>query len=197
MYRNTCLLFCMLVLSLLSIAQVKNSRQKIQLLSISNIGLLEGSNGSFFSLQTILGVQFNKSFSGIGVGLDYYRFRSIPLFVDLRQEFGKGPNAVFAYGDIGYNFDWLTDEDKQETLFSSNADFTGGLYYDVGIGYKYAFKSSHALLFSLGYAYKRIELNEQAGRFCIGGTCPPGTQTETQIYKYSMPRWAVKAGWRF
>jgi len=193
MYKTTCLLLCILVLSFQIIAQVKESRQNIKLQSISNIGLLEGSNGSFFSLQTLLGVQFNKSFSGIGVGLDYYRFRSIPLFVDLRREFGKGPNAVFVYGDMGYNFDWLTDEDKQKTSFSTNADFKGGLYYDAGIGYKYAFKSSHALLFSLGYAYKQIKLNNMVSSFCIGGTCPP----ETQIYNYSMPRWIVKAGWQF
>lgn len=194
MNKISCLLLCMLALNFFqTIAQVKESRQKIKLQSISNIGLLEGSNGSFFSLQTILGVQFNKSFSGIGVGLDYYRFRSIPLFVDLRQEFGKGPNTVFVYGDIGYNFDWLTEEDKRETLFSTNADFRGGTYYDAGIGYKYAFKSTHALLFSLGYAYKQIKLNEMVGNFCPGGPCPP----ETQIYKYLMPRWVVKAGWKF
>lgn len=193
MYKSTCLLLCMLILCFQTIAQVNNGKQKIKLQSISNIGLLEGSNGSSFSIQTILGASFNTSFMGIGVGLDYYRFRSIPLFVDLRQEFEKGPNAVFVYGDIGYNFDWLTDEDKQETSFSTNDNFKGGLYYDAGIGYKYAFKSSHALLFSVGYAYKKIKLNDMVGNSCPGGSCAP----ETQIYNYSLPRWIVKAGWRF
>lgn len=193
MRRTACLLLCMLALSFQTIAQNNNSKQKIRLQSISNVGLLEGSDGSFFSLQTILGLQFNKSFSGIGIGIDYYRFRSIPLFIDLRQEFGKGPNAIFAYGDIGYNFDWLTDEDRQETSFSTSADFKGRLYYDAGVGYKFAFKSTHALLFSLGYTYKKIEVHDMVSSFCIGGTCPP----EKQIYSYSMPRWVVKAGWKF
>ena len=196
MYKIVCS-FCILVLSFQTIAQVNNISQKARLQSISNIGLLEGSNGSFFSLQTILGVKFNKSFAGIGVGLDYYRFRSIPLFVDLRQEFGKSPNAVFVYGDIGYNFDWLTDEDRRETAFATNANFKGGLYYDAGIGYKYAVTSKQALLFSFGYAYKKIKLDDQVRGVCIGGNCPPATQTETQVYKYSMPRWVVKAGWWF
>lgn len=192
MHRIASLLLCMLVLSFQTIAQVKGSRKKISVQSISNIGLLEGSNGSSFSLQTILGKQFNKSFSGIGVGLDYYRFRSIPLFVDLRQEFGKSRNAFFIYGNMGYNFDWLTDEGKQETSFSTIAKFKGGVYYDAGIGYKYAFKDFQALLFSVGYSYKQIRVKDFARSVCIVGTCP----LETEIYRYSLPRWVVKVGWR-
>jgi hypothetical protein len=57
--------------------------------SINQLGLLEGQIGSAFQIQTINGAQYKSWFGGIGIGLDYYRFRSIPLFLDFRKDFGK------------------------------------------------------------------------------------------------------------
>lgn len=182
-----------MISSIKAIAQAKASPKKIKLQSISNIGLLDGSNGSSLALQTILGAQANKSFSGIGVGLDYYRLRSIPLFIDFRHEFGKGNRNVFIYGDVGYNFDWLTDNNKKETFIPSDSNFGGGVYYDGGAGYKIGFKDSDAILLCLGYSYKRITNDAGTGVCPVIGPC----FEEIQKYSYSMPRWIIKIGWRF
>ncbi len=117
-------------------AQTKESKRSLRVQAISSIGLLNGSNGSSPGLQTILGTTFQKSFAGVGVGLDYYRFRTIPVFADFRQYFGNGKRNVFLYADIGYHLDWLTAKDKARASFSSKTDYSGGIYYDTGVGYK-------------------------------------------------------------
>lgn len=176
-----------------SMAQTKTAEQRIFLRSISNIGLLNGSKGSSVSLQTLLGAAFKGTFAGVGVGIDYYRFRSIPLFFDLRHEFGKGRRNFFVYGDLGYNFDWLTEKNKEIYYFSSTSKYKGGIYYDAGIGYKISFKNKDALLISTGYSMKRIK-NEVNSPFCpIAGPC----SQETETYLYSMQRLVIKAGWSF
>lgn len=43
-------------------------------------GLLEGEDGSAFGLKTFGSVQRKGGSAGIGVGLDYYNIRSIPVF---------------------------------------------------------------------------------------------------------------------
>src|ERR1700712_5956221 len=72
--------------------------------SINNIGLLEGQTGSSFQIQTVNGAQYKSWFAGIGLGLDYYRYRTVPLFLDLRKEFGKSSNRLFLYADMGVSF---------------------------------------------------------------------------------------------
>lgn len=186
----------MLVMALgvqFSMAQSKTGAKKITLGSITNIGLINGSKASALSLQTIFGVSYKQSFAGIGVGLDYYRFRTVPLFFDLRHEFGKGKRNFFIYGDLGYNFDWLTEKNKQDYLFFGNFDYKGGIYYDAGIGYKVSFKKADALLISTGFSFKKITNEIGTGMCPFVGPC----SQEIETYNYAMSRLMIKAGWRF
>ena len=95
-------------------------------------GLLEGEQGSAFQLQTINGVQHKTWFAGLGVGLDYYHTRSIPLFLNVRKEIFKGEKTPFVYASGGYHFPWLRAEDKDWYITETK----GGLYFDAGIGYQ-------------------------------------------------------------
>ena len=177
----------------LAFTQIRTPNKKITLRSINTVGLLNGSTGPSLSLQTILGASVYQSFAGIGIGLDYYRFRSIPVFADLRYEFGKASRTIFVYGDLGYNYDWLTEKNKQDIFFSSSSNYRGGVYYDVGIGYKIGFKNRDALLLSTGYTYKRIKNKAGTGVCPIAGPC----FEEVQTYIFSMPRIVIRMGWRF
>lgn len=166
------------------------TRHKPVFHSINAMGLQNGSSGSSFSLQSIGSVSVRHSFAGIGVGLDLYKLRSVPLFVDLRQELGGKKRNLFLYGDAGYNLPWLTDEEKSEQQFN-RSHFKGSWYYDAGLGYQFRFHAD-ALLFSAGYSYK--ELKNRANEFtCTGPQCSMVEQT----YRYRMPRIVIRAGWRF
>jgi len=123
--------------------------------SINNVGLLEGQAGSAFHLQTINGVQYKSWFTGAGVGLDSYRYRTIPLFLDIRKEFGKTPNKILLFGDAGINFYWARDRDVKQ--FYSNDKIKNGFYGELGAGYKFRLNAKMSIIFSGSYSYKTLE----------------------------------------
>jgi hypothetical protein len=167
---------------------------QVKFQSVSNVGLLNGSAGASLLLETTAGVSYKNSFAGVGVGLDHYRFRSVPLFIALRQALRNGKRSFFVYGNAGYNFDWLTEENEKRynNVFINN-DYTGGVYYDAGIGYSIGFQKADALLLSVGFSYKEVENKSGNGDCPVSGPCFNNVET----YKYKMPRLVFKAGWRF
>src|SRR3954467_15161330 len=114
--------------------QQKTEPGRCQFHSVNSVGLLEGETGSAFQIQSINGMKHGSWFTGIGVGLDFYRYRTIPLFIDFRKEFGHRANKFFAYADAGVNFAWLTDKEKQ--IYQMDDHFSAGFYTDLGLGYK-------------------------------------------------------------
>jgi hypothetical protein len=193
MVRLPCILFFLLAIATCTLAQDSLGIHKLKLQSVVHVGLVNGSRGSSMALQAITGGNIRNTFAGIGLGLDYYRFRSVPLFVNVRQEFGKGKRNLFVYGDLGYNFDWLTDADMQETFMSTNSDYKGGTYYEGGTGYSFKLKNRDAILLSLGYSYKQLRSTTGSGICPVVGPC----FNEKEKYAYAMRRWMIKAGWRF
>ncbi|MEO5995740.1 MAG: hypothetical protein ABIN89_03465 [Chitinophagaceae bacterium] len=190
------IILLVLISCVVHLSRAQDKSNKVRLQSVTNIGLLNGSKNSSFALQTILGGAYKNSFLGAGIGIDYYRFRTVPVFADLRHQFGSGPRKFFLYGDIGYNLDWLTDKNKeQENIYSwsSTNNFKGGLYYDAGIGYKFALKNSDAFVISTGYTFKKLKNKTPETRCPFLGTC----SMEIDTYKYYLSRWVIKAGWSF
>lgn len=161
--------------------------------AVASVGLLNGSNGAAGAIQAVVGATYRGTYLGAGAGLDYYRFRSVPVFAHLAQQFGKGPRNFLLYGDLGYHYDWLTEKNRNQYFNWTNADYRGGIYYEAGIGYTIELKDRDALILSAGYSYKkmtRLVRND----FCpFAGPCTGNTDT----YGFSMPRLMVKAGWRF
>src|SRR5450432_2856838 len=103
------------------LAQQKTVPDRWQFHSVNSVGLLEGQTGSSFQLQTINGAQYRSWFAGIGLGLDFYRYRTIPLFLDIRRQFGRSTNKLIVYADMGINFFWLTDNEKRLTWRMTNS----------------------------------------------------------------------------
>lgn len=192
--RKYIFVLLLLMCCIMHFARAQDSNKKLHLQSISSIGLLNGSKNSSLALQTIIGGSMKHSFLGVGVGLDYYRFRTIPVFADVRHEFGRGKTNMFLYGDIGYNYGWLTEKNKEDAgIYYENTNYKGGLYYDMGIGCKVGFKNSNAFLLSAGYTFKRVE-NKAGSDVCpLTGPCYGGIET----YRYYLSRIIIKAGWRF
>src|SRR3954451_20111827 len=56
---------------------------------VVNAGLLVGKSGRDFQVQAIPGIQYKSWFAGAGSGLDYYYWRTVPLFFDVRKTFSK------------------------------------------------------------------------------------------------------------
>ena len=171
-------------------AQISNKPPGVKLHSVNAVGLINGSDGAAVSLQSILGIYLHHTFTGVGVGLDYYRMRSIPLFIDLRHEFGNN-SSFFVYADAGYHFSWLTDKNKlqYEKTFTPN-HITGSMYYDAGIGYKIKLPKG-AILISGGYTYKGFK--NKTGNGCpVVGPC----STDYEKYTYSLSRIILKVAYQ-
>jgi hypothetical protein len=171
-------------------AQQKSSNGIWQFHSVNNLGLLEGQAGSSFQLQTINGVQNRSWFGGIGVGLDYYRYRTIPLFFDIRREFGKNPNKIFLYADLGINFPWLTDNEKSYYLVDDK--FSNEIYSDLGLGYKVKTGKNNNFLISLGFSFKKLTETYRSQVYY-----DPGHPADPQFDKinYNLNRLSIKMGW--
>jgi hypothetical protein len=190
--KNFPLFFMLAFFAAGSYAQQQNSDRPLQFHSINNVGLLEGQTGSAFQLQTINGAQYKPCFAGIGVGLDYYRFRTIPLFIDLRKEFGKAYNKFFVYADAGILFSWVTD--KQKMLYVGDDKFSNGFYSDAGIGYKIAVGRNNSLLINVGYSFKNLNETYKQPLFSYGIQALYGQQEKNS---YSLNRVSIKMGWEF
>ena len=135
---------------------------------------------------------------GSAMVLGCARFRSIPLFIDLRKEFGKSANKFFIYGDGGIHFAWLTESQKPNSNMSYD-HFSNGFYMDAGVGYKVHVGRS-ALLLNLGYSYKYMT-EETPGQLWfypmlyLGGPSYPDSPSDT--YSYHLNRVSIKIGWEF
>jgi hypothetical protein len=173
-------------------AQQKTAGGIIKFHSFNTIGLMEGQAGSAFQLQAVNGLQYKSWFYGIGVGLDYYRLRTIPLFADVRKEFGKTDNKFFVYADAGANFYWKRDKDVKQ--FYIDDKFKNGFYGEAGLGYKLNLNRKLRLAFSAGYSYKK--LTEEGYNFWNDPGFPNAPYPIEKI-NYNLNRLAFKIGIEF
>jgi hypothetical protein len=180
--------------SIFSFAQKKTSVYKFH--SINNLSLLNGDNEVSAGLQTVNGFQRGNLFAGIGVGLDYYIHRSVPLFADVRYELGKNRNKFFAYADGGINFQWVQEYYDDGPIFiwdggfNSSGEFHNGIYTDAGLGYLVGMKKGGGLVLSLGHSHKSLKRT-------VTYTDWRTQQPITDLYRYNLNRIVLKVGWKF
>lgn len=174
------------------LATLAAAGQKQPLLFRSTVqgGLLEGEQGTAFQVKTINSLQYRTWSAGVGVGLDYYHTRSIPLFLDLRKAFGKGEAAPFLYAGGGYHFPWLGEQDK----IYGNVEATGGLYFDAGVGYQLPILKKSQLFFSAGFSQKNF--SEKRGPDAIIDIYPP-PPVQVYTFEYNLRRLSLQTGIRF
>ena len=165
---------------------LKSSKPRFSV--VSSVGIINGSSETSISIQSVAGFSCNQSFAGIGLGVDHYMFRTIPLFAEIRQDFGKKSRKLFLYADGGYNFNWLTEQSS-----FGDYDHKGGSYYESGFGFKSVFKNEGALLVSFGYNNKQVrkELKFTGCPFSVPCLNP------ADKYSYKMTRFIFRVGYQF
>lgn len=170
-------------------AQTRDNRVKFG--AINQVGLLTGSRGEAFRIETINGIKKDSWYAGIGVGLDFYKNRTIPLFLDVRRDLLKLKNTPFIYLQGGVNFVWLTDNDKAQRSGGLTYSNPPGGTYDAGIGWKLAGKNARALLLSAGYNFKQVKETVK-----LNGAAPTTDLEEqnTERYNYLYRRVVIKLG---
>ena len=177
------------IIALLVYFPVSAQKQKIQFQSKNAIGISIGQSGSSLLFQTINGIGYKNFYSGIGFGIDYYNYNSYPLFFDQRIFFGK-KNNVFLYGDLGYNLSGKNKPGK-ESYYYNSYHFSGGVYTDLGMGYRFKMHKRASLTFSSGFTYKEINNKVGLSYPCYSAM---GCPVDYQNYKYGNGRVVLKAG---
>jgi hypothetical protein len=180
-----------IISALALIISLKMSAQNnIKFGSINMGGVITGKSKSTITLQTINGISSKKLFAGIGVGLDYYTYKSVPLFIDLRTLIGR--TNFFIFADPGYNFPFKNTPDSKNIYFDTY-HFYGGFYSEAGFGYKLRVVKNRYVLFSSGYSYKKINDKVSTVNECFAAPCPMNYST----YTYQFQRLIFKAGFLF
>lgn len=192
MNRKLFLLFAFSLIVLLSKAQDKPIGNRFH--SINSLGLMNGSNDVSAALQSVNGFQKKNWFLGIGVGLDYYYYRTVPVFADVRYSFGEKKNKFFAYADGGMNFEWADDYFYKGVYILGGtgleSHLENGYYTDAGLGYNIKMKKENALVFSIGFSKKTLS---ESVTYLDWRSQKP----QTEINKYKLNRILLKAGWQF
>lgn len=166
----------LVIFLLLSIGIAYGQNQKVnpvRFSSVNNIGVVTGAHRDAPVLQTINGIAIENWSAGIGIGFDGYSERSIPLFLDVRKDFGSGNNIPFAYMDGGINFGWLNFFQNEHQSFP---DYTQpSWYYDAGLGWKIPLSAKTGFIITAGYSMKQLAGDRTAYR--------PGTSGQPFEYK--------------
>jgi hypothetical protein len=165
-------------------------------------GFAHGELGAYGQAQTINGFYHRSWFLGIGTGLDYYRFRSVPLFLSVEKELTPGKNGLFISLDGGVNIPWYKRTAlADEYLGIGYSKFRVAPYWSAAMGYRFRFSphGRQALLLSAGYSYKDLK-EDQKGEIACGivGPCwiDPNGGTPT-TFDYRNRRVSVRLGWEF
>lgn len=186
--KTISLLFLLLLMGCFSMAQ-----NKPKFVSQQVVGLLEGENGSAFQIQSINGFQWKRWFMGLGAGIDWYEYRSVPMFLSMNYDLKLSNRTFFVSADAGTNIPW-TKNNSSTFGSTQSSDFKRGLYTNTGIGYKLRLKKSNdGFLFHVGFSSKRLQEIRTFSNVCMGGPC--GITTEK--YDYKMRRVSVRVGWLF
>ena len=168
----------------------KQGKQKISFSTVNQAGLISGSSGESAIIQTINGIKKDKWSTGIGVGLDYYTERGIPLFLDVRRDLTGKKNTPFIYGDGGAYFQWLNQGQKGQRNIIDNYP---GLYYDFGAGWKLSGKNERSFIVSAGYTSKQVREKVMSTRWM---PMPVNTPRDPEYYKYNYRRIVIKVGFQ-
>lgn len=160
-------------------------QERIKFSSINTAGFTAGHSGPYGVVQTINGINFENWFSGLGIGIDYYQNKSLPLFFDARRFIAK--SNLFLFADPGYNLP-LKKRPAEKVYYSDYYRLKGGFYGEGGIGYKIQLHGKAGLLFTWGYSYKKLVF--KPGGKCATSSCPLNYGT----YEYQYTRLQFKAG---
>ncbi|MBV4356261.1 hypothetical protein [Pinibacter aurantiacus] len=169
------LLFC--VLASVSFA---NAQNKAKFSSINQVGVLGNQSATTVAFQTLNGACYKGWFAGVGAGVDFHQYFTVPVFLDVRKEFGQTNYKPFVYLDGGVS---IYADDKDAFY-----DYKNGGCFEGGVGYAFYFHKRQAVLLSAGYSYKSFKKERSWG---------DAWNHTVDTYNYNFNRLAVKVGLRF
>lgn len=144
----------------------------------------DGDNNVAFNISG--GYQFNKYKIGVGAGIDYHYFKTVPLFIEAQRLVTK-KFTIIANG--GLNIVALKNSEKRQRDWWNNYEYKykNGYFLEGGIGYNFfSTKKMNALIAVL---YSRKTITEQYEEWVYNGLNPVTHEHST---KYFLTRTALR-----
>lgn len=163
---------------------------------VPSVGFINGS-GSVSGLLDLTALVRKKDWAfGIGSGIDYYRIRTVPVFLAARRYLGTAP--AFVYGSAGYTIAAPLESQYLHSgsfwINNSRSSFSNGANAEAGIGYSFAPTKKHALELAIGYSVKTLR---EGYTEYIYRDFPPYTSDLTEhSFHYTFSRAVVRIGIR-
>ncbi len=161
----------------------------------TTLGVYFGDDNGY-QVQSTIGYRFHyRYYTGIGVALDHYTIRTLPVFVDLRADLRKEKTSPFAYADAGLANPWPTR--SQYELQKEPDKRIPGLYLNAGIGWRFRSREgSNSWQVSVGYSLETMKLRyiqpiADPGLPDLNDSTP---EVQVQTFEYTFNRFVIKAG---
>ncbi len=186
----------MMALLIVAILNAQQSKQKGNVFVSAQAALLNGDDHVNGQILLTGGYQLKGWFIGGGTGFDYYKYRTIPAFADVKKYFGKGDRQFFIYANGGSNIAWPTLNQYRRVGWGAVdglSQFKNGIYTDVGFGYTLFNSKKRGFFTAAGYSTKT--LSETYNEQIWGGPNPPIITKRT--LEYTMNRVIIRVGYRF
>jgi hypothetical protein len=106
---KTIIALCVSVLFLLPGSQAQKAEWKVT--GIADAGIVWGSYEPSGDMRLRAGMQQGAWSLTVGSGLDYYRFRSVPVFAGGQYFFGNSRSKPFVYAHGGVNLPALQEDE--------------------------------------------------------------------------------------
>lgn len=112
--------------------------------------------------RCIVGYRFAYQYQvGVGIGLDDYQARSVPVFGDFRYDFSKAERTFFSYAGGGMAFPWLTRKQWGAQNTKEPDKNIAGAYVHAGVGYKFRWRYNSSLHISAGYSHAAFKTKNE------------------------------------
>ena len=181
--------FVFLLISVAVSAQKKDSA--VSWYVSSAVTLLNGDHNVSQAVSMGTGLRLHQWQIGAGVAIDYYKIRSLPIYLDLKYKW-KGQRVPFLFFQGGYNVAWALDHQHTTASTTGRSVYNNGAYFNGGAG-MYVFRQGReGLFFSLGYSVKKLTELYQVGSWTNGRIIYNDTKLE-----YALRRIALTIAYEF
>ncbi len=178
-------------LFLLSLALIVQAQPKPHYTASIEAGLARGSSDKSSVYFFNNGISYKNISAGIGAGIDKYALHSLPLFFDVKKEFGKHKFKPFVNASAGINIPHPTADQKNSYGgWNQNSAFKNGFFTKATVGISMLVSHKLRMFINAGYSYKTTAVKGVNDYRTSGGQWT----TSTDIYHYN--RWFAAIGFQ-
>ena len=167
---------------------------------VPEAGLMIGSYEPSCDLRLQGGILKNGWMLGLGTALDFYRYQSVPVYVQGRKMFGHKNWKPFVMASLGVNIPTTRPAENlipidivPTTISEENTNhYNTGIYGEAGAGYAFLNKKGRGFLISFSYVQKRTQEIYYSSFWT--GSIQTGPIKQENIY--IMNRFAIRIGWK-